>query len=335
MRAVSGAPARPGRALWPLGVLLFIVVAVASALGRQNTSFATLLSACSSQPSAEATKLLHVLREIRLPRIAAAALVGAGLSTSGATLQGLFNNPLVSPGLLGTVAGASFGAALALFFSLSLLQVQCFSFAFGLIAVGLVLLIAAGRGRLNLLLAGMLSGALFQTLLALLKIKADPYHQLPAIVHFTIGNMALADKVSLFSVGPGLLVAIALQCALGHWVNLLSLGDDEAQSLGVRVPLVRTALIALAALASSLCVVLAGAISWVGLVVPHLARGFTGADHRRVIAASAWIGASYLVAVDTTARMALATEIPTGLVTALLGIPFLGLLIRSREGKTS
>ncbi|MGE3152208.1 MAG: FecCD family ABC transporter permease [Nitrospiraceae bacterium] len=281
-------------------------------------------------------ELKTVVFDLRLPRVFAAMLIGAALSVSGAAFQAMFRNPLVSPGLLGVLAGASFGAAAAMLVGDSWVMVQLGAFLMGLAAVGITLLIARFYGAdslLMLVLGGIITGGLFTALLSIVKALADPYDQLPAIVFWLMGRLSLVDlRTVLLLAGPMILGTVALM-ASAKYLNALSMGDEEAHTLGVNVTRIRLSVIACATLVSALTVTLAGMIVWVGLVIPHIARLLVGANNQRVLPASAVIGALFLLCVDDLARSLFAVEVPIGVATELIGIPvFVAVLRHVRSG---
>lgn len=275
-----------------------------------------------------------LLIDIRLPRILAAILIGASLSVSGAAFQAMFVNPLVSPGLLGVLAGASFGAAMSMVFFDSWLAVQSFTFLFGFIAV----LIAVGIARMHkgntillLVLGGVISAALFTSLLSIIKYIADPFNHLPAIVQWLMGGLSLVDHKTLLAAGIPQVVSIIVMILFSGYLNALSMGDEEAQALGIPVEWIRLLLIFVATLMSALTVVLAGMIGWVGLIIPHITRMLVGPDNKILIPASALIGAIYLIFVDDISRMLFNVEIPIGITTSLVGIPFFAIILRKAK----
>jgi iron complex transport system permease protein len=295
-----------------------------------------------SSPGAPApdSRQLHLLKniivDIRLPRIAAAILIGAALSVSGAVFQSMFINPLVSPGLLGVLAGASFGAAVGMILAKSWLVVQLGAFSFGLIAVlAAVALSALNRadGLLMLILGGIISGALFTSLLSVVKYLADPYEQLPAIVYWLMGGLSAVGSQTVLTVCGPILGGILVLVLLSGYLNVLSMGDEEARSLGVNVVYMRLGFILLATVISALTVVMGGIIGWVGLLIPHIARMIVGPDNRILLPASALIGAIYLLIADDVARLLFGVEIPIGILTSLVGIPFFAFVLRkARKG---
>lgn len=280
--------------------------------------------------------LLTLIGEVRLPRVLAAVLIGAALAISGAAFQALFMNPLVSPGVLGVLSGAAFGAALGMLAFEHWALTQLSAFVFGAAAVGLALWLSrqGGISSLTLLvLGGMISGALFSAFLSIVKYAADPYNTLPAIVYWLMGTLALVDAQTLSWSAPLMVCGILMLSLFGHALNVLSLGDDEAHALGMPVQRTRLLVIGLATFLSALTVVLGGMIAWVGLVIPHIARLLFGADNRLLLPASALIGAIYLLLVDAVARLALSVEIPLGILTALIGLPvFAWVLRRVQQG---
>lgn len=278
--------------------------------------------------------LENILLNIRLPRIVAAMFVGASLSISGASFQAMFINPLVSPGILGVLAGASFGAALAMVFSKSWFVVQSSCFVFGFIAVMTSVGVARlyrGNTVLLLILGGVISGALFTSLLSIVKYLADPYNQLPAIVYWLMGGLTLVDGNTLKNAAVPVLAGIGLIVSLSGYLNVLSMGDEEARTMGVPVERVRFILIAVATMLSAVTVVLAGMVGWVGLIIPHMARMIVGPDNRVLVPVSALVGALYLVLVDDISRLAFTTEIPLGIITSLVGIPFFAAVLKRAD----
>lgn len=282
-------------------------------------------------------QLLHqLIIEIRLPRVLAAALVGSALAVSGAAYQAMFRNPLVSPGILGVLAGAAAGAGVALLFQASWISVQLSAFFGGLLAVGLGLTLAFlfGRGSIILLLlGGLLSGALFTSILSLVKYAADPHNQLPSLVYWLMGSLSNAELDQVLSLTPIILLGIIGLSLLGRGLDAMAMGEEEAASLGINLTRLRLLVIGLATLISALTVSLAGIIGWVGLIIPHLARGLIGPANSYLLPLSGILGAAFLLLADSLARSLFIAEIPLGLVTELLGLPvFLLVLAKARKG---
>jgi iron complex transport system permease protein len=249
----------------------------------------------------------------------------------GAALQGIFRNPLVSPQILGISWGAAFGGALAILLGFYGIALIGSAFAFGIVAlvtVGLVARIDGCTETATIVLAGIIIGALFYALVSLLKFVADPDSSLPAIVGWLMGSFASATWERLALAAPAILIGVIGLYLLRFRINVLSLGDDEARSFGVRVERDRWVFLVLVALTTGAVVSVAGVISWVGLVVPHAARLLVGADNRILMPASALVGGAYLVIIDTIARTAIAAEIPLSVLTAIVGAPVFAILLR-------
>jgi iron complex transport system permease protein len=328
---------RRGALAWALALLaLAAAVLAALAVGRFPIAPSALPGILLGQDQGAAAL---VFWNIRLPRVLAAMLVGAALAAAGAAFQGMFRNPLASPDLLGVSAGASLGAVLGIFLGLPVAAIQGLAFAGGLGAVaGVAAVAGAVRGQggdpvLVLILAGIALGALLGAAISLLKILADPYSQLPAITFWLLGSLAAATRDDLLAAAAPALLGLLGLLLLRWRLNLLTLGEDEARALGVETGLLRAAAVALATLCTAAVTALAGAVGWIGLVVPHMARLLGGPDLRRLVPLSMLLGAAFLLAVDTLARSAGRMEIPLGILTAVLGTPlFLWLLARARRG---
>jgi iron complex transport system permease protein len=279
------------------------------------------------------TLLDNIILQIRLPRILLAILIGASLAVSGAAFQAMFVNPLVSPGILGVLAGASFGAALGMLISEQWYIVQILAFIFGFVAVGVAVLIGSmvtnSRSTIMLVLGGVISGSLFTALLSVIKYVADPYSTLPAIVYWLMGSLTMADLSGVLYVSIPMVLSILGMIALSKYFDLLSLGDEEAKALGINVSLIRFGAIILATLASSLSVVMAGMIGWVGLIIPHIIRMAVGPSHRLLIPLSAIVGAIFLLLADSVSRLAFSVEIPLGIITSLIGIPIFIIVLKN------
>jgi len=287
----------------------------------------------STTMEADAFALIdNIILQIRLPRILLALLIGAALATSGAVFQAMFVNPLVSPGILGVLSGASFGAALGMLISEHWYIVQIFAFCFGFVAVAIALLIGstvtASRSTVMLVLGGVISGSLFTSLLSIIKYIADPYSTLPAIVHWLMGSLSMAELNEVLLIAAPILFSIFAMIFMSKYFDLLSLGDEEAKALGINVKLIRTLAILFATIASSLAVVMAGIIGWVGLIIPHIIRMAVGPSHRLLIPLSAIFGGAFLLLVDAVSRLTFSVEIPIGILTSLIGIPIFIIVLK-------
>lgn len=272
----------------------------------------------------------NLLWQVRLPRVLAAVMVGAALSVAGAAYQGMFQNPMVSPDVLGATNGAGFGAALGIIMGVGWFGITAQAFAFGLLAV----LIAYGVSRMSrtspilaMVLAGMVVSSLFGSCISYLKLVADTESALPEITYWLMGSLADVhmDKLQL-AVWPVLVGLVPL--VLLRWrINLLAAGEDEARAMGVNVDLLRAVVIVCATLMTTACVSICGVIGWVGLVIPHFCRMIFGNDFRRIMPAAIFMGAAFLLCADDFARMIATQEIPIGILTSFVGAPVFVFLI--------
>lgn len=324
-----------------IGVLLLTVL-LSFSLGRYPVGPGEILRflafklsgapAAAQNPDHTAMILFH----IRMPRVMGAMLVGAALSVSGAVLQAIFINPLVSPRLVGILAGASFGAALGTVLSLSWAAVQASASVFGimgvLVAVGISRLYR-GDGILLLVLGGIISSELFNSLFYLMKYLADPYSQLPTITYWFMGGFALADAGTVTVLSFPILAGIGILVLMSPHLNVLTMGEEEARSLGINAPLLRMVFLLTATVISSLTVAVCGMLGWVGLVIPHMARMLVGPDNRIFLPVTAVTGALFLLLVDDLSRLLFDVEVPLGILTALVGVPvFAAVLRNARKG---
>nr|WP_132255870.1 iron ABC transporter permease [Methylobacterium segetis] len=345
-RALAGARAAalPRRLLLRglLPVLALLLLALLSlATGRYGVPPGDILAVLGGKllglPSGVDATAQTVILQVRLPRVAGALVVGAGLAAAGATYQGLFRNPLVSPDILGVSAGASLGAVAGIFLSLPVAAIQGLAFLGGLGAVAIVYGVGAAVRRhdpvLTLVLAGVAVGAVLGAAISLLKVLADPYNQLPAITYWLLGSLSAVSLPDIGAILPAILIGLAPLVLLRWRMNLMSLGEEEARALGVETRLLRPLFVAAATLVTAAAVSVTGVIGWIGLIVPHVARLLVGPDFRRLLPASLMLGAGYLLAVDLVARTIAPIEVPLGILTALIGAPFfLWLLATARRG---
>ncbi|MBN1636848.1 MAG: iron ABC transporter permease [Deltaproteobacteria bacterium] len=296
-----------------------------------NAIFSPIITSGSEPSRIVTTVLFHV----RLPRILLAMLIGAGLGITGASFQGIFRNPLVSPYILGVSSGGGFGAALAILLFNSPMAIQILAFVFGMLAVGITYFIALLGYRIStytLVLAGIVVGSFFTALISLLKYVADIYTKLPAIVFWLMGSLAAVDISDMLRTGPIIAVCIIVLIMLRWRFNILSLGSQEAKTLGINTTVLYLVIITLSTVIAASIVAIAGIIGWVGLVVPHLCRMMVGADHEKLLPASALMGSAYMLMVDDVARTLVSQEIPLGIVTAIIGAPFFAYLLKRRRG---
>lgn len=324
-----------------LTILVLLVLATSFAVGRYPIPPMTALQVLAGQllPGTQdwPVQVAVVVLDIRLPRILAALLVGAALAVAGAAYQGLFRNPMVSPGILGVSQGASVGAALAILFGYGMLGIQLMAFVGGLAAVAATWSIAVAFGRrgdpvLVMVLAGVVVGTLFGAFVSLVKFVADPNNTLPAITFWLMGSLASVDMADLAGAALPILAGIAGLVALAWPLNVLCFGEEEARCLGLDTGRMRLLVITCATLVTATAVAISGVVGLIGLVVPHLARMLVGPDHRVLIPVSALMGGGFLLAVDDLARSLSEVEVPLGIITAIVGsVFFIYLLGRTRR----
>jgi iron complex transport system permease protein len=321
-----------------LGILLAVMIIISFQLGRYPITPKEVLGISLSKlfPIERfwTDRVEIVLINIRLPRIILACLVGCCLSAAGAAYQGVFQNPMAAPDILGASAGAAFGAALAIHNYGSSLMIMVSAFFFSLLTVTIVYLISKkvkGNSILGLILSGIIVGSLFSAGTSYIKLVADPNDQLPAITYWLMGSLAgakLSDvKFVVIPMAIGLIPLLLLRWRM----NILTMGDDEARTMGVNAHLIRFVVIISSTLTTAASVSVSGMIGWVGLVIPHLARKIVGNNYSYLIPASVLCGAIFLLLVDNVSRNFFTTEIPLGILTAVIGAPFFIYLI-TRKG---
>lgn len=327
--------------VWPVFVgLLLLALWAALVVGNYPMAWTEVLRVLATPPgvgSAGTPAVMEtVIWQLRVPRMLASVLVGSCLAAAGAAYQSMFRNPLVSPDILGVSAGAGLGAVAAIVLGLPSWMVQALAFVGGMLAVGIVYVVARQvRGYdpvLVLVLAGVAVGTFLGALISLLKILADPYTQLASITFWLLGGLSAVRMGDLAWAVPIALLALMPLILLRWRINVLSLRDDEAQALGLNVTRLRLVLIAAATLMTASVVSFAGIVGWVGLVIPHMARMIVGPVFSRLLPASLLLGASFLVVMDTLARSVSTIELPLGVLTSIMGAPFfLYLLARRRR----
>jgi len=275
-----------------------------------------------------------VVLNLRLPRVAMAAVSGMGLSVCGAVYQGIFRNPLVSPGVIGVTSGAGFGAALGILLFGWGIGAQLFAFIFGFAALLMTLSITGktgGNAILVFILAGVVVNMFFQAGISFLKIIADSEDQLPSIVYWLMGSLSQTGKEHFFFTMPLIIISSLLLIAARWRINALSLGIDAAKSLGVKTGESLVFILFFSTLAVSAVVSVGGIVGWVGLIVPHMVRMVVGSDHEKLLPASAVAGAILFMLIDISARIIAPVEIPLGVITAFIGTPvFIYLLVKSK-----
>lgn len=316
-------------------VVIFIVVFFGSfMLGRYPVSpielVKIILSGIIDIPQSWPDAAENVIFQIRLPRVLAAAVIGAALSLAGVSYQGMFQNPMVSPDILGASSGAGFGAALAILLGASYMGISVAAFLFGLAAVMLaygISRVSRINATLAMILAGMMIGSLFTSCTSFVKLVADTEQTLPAITYWLMGSLvSIKPQDVAFVIFP--MIAGSVPLFLLKWrMNLLTVGEEEAQAMGINTRALRLVVIVCATLLTASSVAISGMIGWVGLVIPHFCRMIFGYDYRKIIPASALFGATFLMVVDNIARLATTAEIPLGILTSFVGAPIFVYLI--------
>ncbi|MCD4844785.1 MAG: iron ABC transporter permease [Methanosarcinales archaeon] len=321
-----------------LFVVMLLAAAFAMVLGAYNISFvdvyATIIANLSPLHDVSNFNKLHntIIWDIRLPRVLLAIIVGAALATSGAVFQGCFRNPLVEPYILGVSSGAAFGAALGIVYPHIFFSIQISAFIFASIAVIAAYILARTRGQtpiITLILGGIIIGSIFSALVSILKYTAND-SSLREIVFWLMGGFYYATWDDVAIIVPIVTLSFLVLWMYGWKLNILSMGDEEAQALGINPEKSKMILIALATLITAVAVSTVGIIAWVGLMMPHATRMILGPDHRFVIPSAAMLGGVYLIICDTMARTLTTSEIPVGIITSILGAPYLFYLLRSK-----
>jgi iron complex transport system permease protein len=311
-------------------VVLLLLAGLSLLAGRYPRAGLLSIADLLSDPLASRVILL-----IRLPRLMLALLTGAALGAAGCAFQLVFSNPLVDAGFLGVSQGASFGAALAMILGIGATGLFGLAFAGSILALVLSVFMAGrirfGGAVLRLVLSGIAVSAFFSALVALLKYVADPLRQLPDIAYWMMGGLSAASWDTVRMTAPAALISVCTLVLLRWRTTILALDEATAVSLGARPRLERALVLGLAAFGVAAVTAAAGIVSWVGLIVPHVARLVLGSDGASTITGSAIIGAAFVLVCDTLSRTLFAGELPLGIATALLGtVLFFALLLSHR-----
>lgn len=313
--------------------ILFFLISIS--IGRYNIPFSTtfkiIIDRIFNLKLDIDKNLKIVIFDIRLPRIIFVMFVGSILSQSGAAFQGLFNNPLVSPYILGISGGAGFGAALGILLFDNFFYVSFFAFIFSLLSVFFTILISRGgreQSSISLVLSGFIVGSFFTSLLSFIKYYLDPFAKLPTIVFWLMGSFNSVGYKEMLLTLPIFISGSILLIILRWKLNILSLGDEEAIILGENPKKLRLIIIIICSILTAISVSISGIIGWVGLAVPHITRFLVGPDYRYLLPTSALIGSIYLLLIDNISRTLTASEIPVGIFTALIGAPIFVYILR-------
>ena len=315
-----------------------IAILISLFIGRYHVSvqevIQTVAVALGINKGSASEEVFSVVVYLRLPRVIAAAAVGVGLSVSGASYQGVFKNPLVNSGLRGVSSGAGFGAALAIVLFKNMESTYFLAFAFGILAVVFSYWIARiykTVPTIMLILGGTIVSSIFSALTTLLKYLADIESELPAIVYWLMGSVSSVSYEDFWALIP-IFAGMAVMFLYAWKMNVLSMGDKEARSMGVDVFKSKLVIVIAATLSTAGAVCLAGVVGWIGLVIPHMGRMIVGNDNRKLLPVSASIGAVFMVVIDTISRSISTSEIPLGVLTAIVGAPFFIVLLKKTKG---
>ena len=327
--------------MWLTGLLIGLIVLclLSLSVGRYPLPISDILAFVFRQKVVDVHTAL-LLTDVRLPRVAAALLVGGALSVSGVAYQGMFKNPLISPDILGVSSGAGFGASLAILLSWGMLGVQLSAFSFGLGAVLIALALSKRISGMHsqalvLLLSGIITGSMFGAFISLSKYIADAEYKLPDITFWLMGSLTNITTTQVLTIAPIVLLAV-LPLYFSSWrLNVLSFGEDEAHTMGVQVQRLRLVVVLSATLLTATVVSITGLIGWIGLVVPHIARFIIGSDNRYLLPAAFMLGSCFLIIIDLLSRTLSALEIPLGIIASIIGAPIFFFVLKSVKSKQS
>lgn len=321
-----------------LSILLIVLVLFSFAAGRYFISLNEIFISIGKKINNikfENQTIEAILFHVRLPRIVFAILVGSSLSVSGACYQGLFKNPLVSSDVIGASSAAAFGAAFGILLGFSSAGISISAFFWSISAVIIVYMIGnilKINPILGLILSGIMVGSIFKSALSFLKLVSDPLNQLPQITYWLMGSLSGSKSKDIFPIFIIFILALLPLWLLRWKLNLLTIGDDEAKTMGVNIKLLRLLVIISATLLTSASIAVSGIIGWISLAVPHFSRILVGNDYRKLLPISILLGSNFLLIVDNISRLTFSTEIPLGIITSLIGSPFF-LILLYRKGR--
>lgn len=323
-----------------LSVALFVLVVFALCLGKYpvsiKESLSIVINSLIMKKQTAEPMTVNVVLKLRLPRIVLSIFVGAALSISGACYQGTFKNPLVSPDFLGVSSGACIGAAIAILLGLSSGIIAIFAFVGGLIAVALTSLIPMlikNRSNIVLVLSGIIISSLMSSILGFIKFIADPNTELASITYWTMGSFSYASLEDILPMVLIMIPPMIILLLMSWWVDVLSMGIEEAKTLGANVRLIRTILIICSTLLTAGSICFAGTIGWVGLIIPHFSRMLVGSSNKKVLPVSCLLGGLFMLSVDTITRIIGVVEMPVSIMTGIVGAPFFIWLLFKRRNE--
>jgi len=316
-------------------VLLLFGIVIALCVGKYSVTPLESLRVLLGIRGGSSEMTVNVVLGLRVPRVFASVLVGAALSVSGAVYQGVFKNPLVSPDYLGISSGASIGAAAGILLSLGTAAISLFAFAGGVFAMMLTMslpVLLRNNSNIILVLSGVIVGAAMASVLGFIKYLADPESQLASIIYWTMGSFSYVTNAELLTILPVILLPMAALMGISWWIDVLSMGENDARTLGANVILIRSLALGCATLLTAASVCIAGTIGWIGLIIPHIGRLLVGPSNRKLLPLTMIMGGLFLLLVDTLTRTISVSEMPVSILTGVLGVPFFcWLLYRQRK----
>jgi iron complex transport system permease protein len=321
-------------------IALVIVLIAALSVGRYAVSFSVTIRVLLSKlfPIAQTwdNKTDAVIMILRLPRSVAAILIGSALALSGACYQSIFKNPMVSPDLLGVSSGACVGAAIAILMGFGSLYIQLFAFLGGIGTVFLTTLIPRlirNESTTILVLSGVIMSSLMSSVMSIIKSLADTDTQLAEITYWMMGSLASVQFSDIIPVLPTLIIPTVVILIMRFRLNVMSLGDREAKTLGINLQRTRNLFVICATLLTASCVCLAGTIGWIGLVIPHISRLIVGADNKKMLPVAMLFGSTFMLLIDILCRTLSSAELKIGILTGIVGAPFF-FFILLKQNKT-
>lgn len=320
-----------------LFILPIVCAIVALSIGRMNVNsldiinlFKNLILKRELDPMLES-----VIINIRLPRIITALIVGAGLTVAGITFQSLFSNPLATPDILGVTSASSLGAIIAILLSQNTMGIQLIALITGLLSIFITLRLvkSVGSSIIMLVLSGIIVSSLANALSSLLKYTADPTDKLPQITYWLMGSFGRASYDNLILAAPLILISIIIVYKMRWRLNILSLSEDEAKSLGINVKRTRLLFIFTSTLITASSVSLCGQVGWIGLIIPHICRMIVGANNSYTVPIGISFGAAFMALIESLSRTVSIIELPISILTAIIGAPIFIILLRESGGQ--
>lgn len=320
-----------------LFILPIICSIVALSIGRMNVNFLDIINLFKNLILKRQLDpiLESVIINIRLPRIITAIIVGAGLTVAGITFQSLFSNPLATPDILGVTSASSLGAIIAILLSQSTMGIQIIALITGLLSIFITLRLvkSVGPSIIMLVLSGIIVSSLANALSSLLKYTADPTDKLPQITYWLMGSFGRASYDNLTLAAPLILISLIIIYKMRWRLNILSLSEDEAKSLGINVKRTRLLFIFTSTLITASSVSLCGQVGWIGLIIPHICRMIVGANNSYTVPIGISFGAAFMALIESLSRTISIIELPISILTAIIGAPIFIILLRESGGQ--